>query len=116
MLEQTVKIGWTQNLAIMEADLDLDARYWYLLAVQRFGWSKAELIKRIAAEAHLENTIEEKSQDHEDTETLGKCYGVRNIISQIIAQAVDFLDGLWYNRPWKIYLFQQTGIMSDAYG
>ena len=26
MLEQAVKVGWIQNLAIMEADLDMDAR------------------------------------------------------------------------------------------
>ena len=73
ILEQVMKIGWTQNLAIMEADLDLDARYWYLLAVQRFGWSKAELTKQIAAEAHLKNTIEEESQRHKGTDALGKC-------------------------------------------
>lgn len=27
MLEQAVKVGWTQNVVIMESDLDMDARY-----------------------------------------------------------------------------------------
>lgn len=66
MLELAVKIGWMQNLTIMEADLDLDARYWYLLAVQRFGWSKAELTKQIAANAHMETTIREEAQDYKN--------------------------------------------------
>jgi len=61
MLEQAIKVGWTQNLVIMEADLNMDARYWYLLAAQRFGWSKAKLTNQIAADAHLKSTIEEKA-------------------------------------------------------
>ena len=35
-LAQTMKIGWTQNIVIMEAGLDMDARLWYLWAVQRY--------------------------------------------------------------------------------
>lgn len=100
----------------MEADLDMDARQWYLLAVQRFDWSKAELTKQITAEAHLENTIEEESQNHEDVDTLGKYYGLRNNVSQIVAQAVDFLDRRWYNKYQQICCFRQMGIVGDAYG
>ena len=54
VLAQAMKIGWTQNIVILEADLDMEARCWYLQAVRRFGWSKAELAKQIIARTHLE--------------------------------------------------------------
>ena len=37
VLAQAMKIGWTQNIIILEADLDMGARCWYLQAVRRFG-------------------------------------------------------------------------------
>lgn len=116
MLEQVVKVGWTQNLAIMEADLDMDARYWYLLAVQRFGWSKAELTKRIAANAYLDAVVEEEAQGSESTDAFESLTRVKLSISKNITHAVDFLDSLWYNRPQGICPFRQTGIMGEAYG
>ena len=116
MLEQAMKVGWIQNLAIMEADLDMDARYWYLLAAQRFGWSKAELTKQIAAEAHLENTVGEEAQDYEGADALRNHHVIRDNISRTVAHAVDFLDGLWYNVFGEIYFFRQTGIVGKAYG
>lgn len=33
-------IGWTQNVVILEAELTVRERTWYIQAVQRFGWSK----------------------------------------------------------------------------
>lgn len=116
MLEQTVKVGWIQNLAIMEADLNMDARHWYLLAAQRFGWSKAELTKQIAAEAHLKSTVGEEAQDQENADALRNRYVIKDNISRTIAHAVDFLDGLWYNVFGEIYFFRQTGIAGEPYG
>lgn len=68
MLAQTMKVGWTLNAVIMEADLDMETRYWYLLAVQRFGWSKAELIKQIAAGSHTRNAFEKETQSNENVD------------------------------------------------
>ena len=116
MLEQAMKIGWTQNLAIMEADLELDARYWYLLAVQRFGWSKAELTKQIAANAHLETTIREEAQDNKNIGISPKHPKVKKMIIKTISQAVDFLDGLWYNKHQRLCCFRQKDIVCEAYG
>ena len=48
------RIGWTQNVVILEADLDLSLRLWYMRAVRQFGWSKLELIAMIENEAHTE--------------------------------------------------------------
>jgi len=33
---------------------DLEERAWYIQAVHRFGWTKAELLGQIHAKAHLE--------------------------------------------------------------
>ena len=51
-LSLAMKIGWTQNVVIMEADLAVEVREWYLKAVEQFGWSKVELIEKITTNAH----------------------------------------------------------------
>ena len=45
LLSRAMKLGWTQNVVIMEADLTMELRGWYLNAAVRFGWSKAQLIE-----------------------------------------------------------------------
>ena len=57
-LIQTMTIGWTQNVVILEAELTLQERAWYIRAVQQFGWSKLELQRKIAAGAHLEISLD----------------------------------------------------------
>ena len=58
VLAQAMTIGWTQNVVILDADLTLQERDWYIRAVGQFGWSKLELQRQIAANAHLENTLD----------------------------------------------------------
>ena len=52
LLSLALQVGWTQNVVIMEADLSMELREWYLKATSQFGWSKAELKEKIANEAH----------------------------------------------------------------
>lgn len=52
VLKEALLIGWTQNVVIMEADLSMDQRHWYLRAVLQFRWSKAELLRQISDSAH----------------------------------------------------------------
>ncbi len=52
LMEQAMEVGWTQNVVILEADLDMEQRMWYLQAVRQFGWSKAELTAKISENAH----------------------------------------------------------------
>ncbi len=52
LMAQAMEVGWTQNVVILEADLDMEQRMWYLQAVRQFGWSKAELTAKIAEKAH----------------------------------------------------------------
>ena len=58
VLAQAMTIGWTQNVVILEAELSLQERAWYIQAVHRFRWSKLELQRRIAAQAHLEIALD----------------------------------------------------------
>ena len=58
VMAEAMNIGWTQNIVIMEADLTLQEKAWYIQAVRQFGWSKLELAKQIAASAHLEKSLD----------------------------------------------------------
>lgn len=59
LLDLAMQIGWTQNVVILEADLNTEERRWYLCAVKQFGWSKAELQRNIEAAVHLEICLHE---------------------------------------------------------
>jgi len=52
LLTLALQIGWTQNVVIMEADLSMELREWYLRAAKQFGWSKTELTVNIVENAH----------------------------------------------------------------
>ena len=53
IMAEAMTIGWTQNVVIMEAELPLQEKMWYIRAVRQSGWSKSELAKQITASAHL---------------------------------------------------------------
>ena len=69
LLDQAMQIGWTQNVVILEADLNTAERCWYLCAVRRWGWSKAELQRKIESQAHQEAYLDE-SKDQCYTERI----------------------------------------------
>ena len=52
LLRCAMELGWIQNVVIIEADLTMELREWYMKATKQFGWSKTELIANIAANAH----------------------------------------------------------------
>ena len=58
VMAEAMTIGWSQNIVIMEADLTINEKAWYIRAVQEFGWTKLELTKRIAVTAHLEMSLD----------------------------------------------------------
>ena len=58
LLRLAMKIGWTMNVVIMEADLTRDARKWYLEQARAQQWSKVLLLEKLASEAHLEKTLD----------------------------------------------------------
>jgi hypothetical protein len=52
LLSRAMELGWIQNVVIMEAELTMELRKWYMKAAKQFGWSKTELIANIAEKAH----------------------------------------------------------------
>lgn len=58
VLTESMTIGWTRNVVILEAELTLQERAWYIQAVRKFGWSKLELQQMIKANAHLETALD----------------------------------------------------------
>jgi len=70
LLSRAMKLGWIQNVVILEVDLTIELREWYIKAAKQFGWSKTELIAYIASNAHedviLSSEEEHKEVDQED--------------------------------------------------
>ncbi len=62
-LRLAMKIGWTLNVAIIEAELTKDARHWYLQKANAGGLSKTELLGMIESAVHLEISLDESKQD-----------------------------------------------------
>lgn len=48
LLALAMELNWTQNVVIMEADLTIEQREWYMRAAKQFKWSKIELFAHIA--------------------------------------------------------------------
>ena len=53
IMAEAMTIGWTQNVVIMEAELPLQEKMWYIRTIRQSGWSKSELARQITASAHL---------------------------------------------------------------
>ena len=68
LLSRAMQLGWIQNVVIMEANLTMDLREWYMKAVKQFGWSKTELIAYIAAKAHEDIVLPSEEAEHNDVD------------------------------------------------
>ncbi len=91
VMAETMTIGWTQNVVIMEAELTVQERAWYIRAASQLKWSKLELQREIAANAHMEISLditdavcytEEKIETEEFSGHVAsqdsQCYGASN--------------------------------------
>ena len=81
LLCRAMKLGWIQNVVIMEADLTMDLREWYMKAAKQFGWSKIELIANIAEYGKLiafciENDISVFRTYWDEREKGDRCYSI----------------------------------------
>lgn len=59
MLELAMQLGWTQNVVILEAELNSEERRWYLQAAKQFSWSKTELQQAIASDTYQQRMPDE---------------------------------------------------------
>ena len=60
--EQALRLNWTQNVVVMEANLSMEQRAWHLRACGEYGWSKSELKSKIDSGAHLEVSLDGSSK------------------------------------------------------
>ena len=67
LLVEAMRLNWTQNVVIMETELTMDERHWYIRKAAESGLSKAELLRMIERAEHSEIALGE----NEDT-----CYTV----------------------------------------
>ena len=51
VLTEAMALGWTQNVVILEAELTVQERMWYIRAVRQYGWPKLEIQRKITVGA-----------------------------------------------------------------
>ena len=103
LLALAMEIGWTQNVVILEADLSMEERRWYLGAVRQFGWTKVELPRNIETEIHMEVCHDKRDVQRQTT------YVLHALRTKLISRW-DRLESLLSRRPscqlyagWKQY-------------
>lgn len=107
LLSLAMQLGWTQNVVILEADLVMEQRAWYLKAAKQFGWSKVELIANIDAKAHenivlaIEDNVCYIVEQEEKTATSDKKVICWNLIKRFRSRWRTKEGGLW---RWPIML------------
>ena len=54
LMNTAMQVGWTLNVAIMEAELTMAERRWYLQTTLQNGWTKSVLLQKLKVKTHLE--------------------------------------------------------------
>ena len=114
LLALAMEIGWTQNVVILEADLNMEERRWYLRAVRQFGWTKAELQEKIAFAAHLENQLDGSeipcyTESGNSKATSNQTYKFRY---REIQQSVIRLNAPQGVQPWHRLAWQESQLIA----
>ena len=70
LMNTAMQVGWTLNVAIMEAELTMAERRWYLQTTLQNGWTKSVLLQKLKVKTHLEDgkmaiTMEMENEDEE---------------------------------------------------
>ena len=124
LLRLAMKIGWTLNVVIMEAELTSEARKWYLEQARERQWSKKELLDILSSgfepdtEADHENSslrfsescgiINQKMKEQPLSHlaiTLSKAMQVRTFRSSFWKRPRNWLDLLLTEICWTAYWF-----------
>ena len=114
LLSRAMELGRIQNVVIMEAELTMELREWYMKAAKQFGWSKTELIANIAKNAH-ENivlAIEDEvcyTVEQEEKQTVPRMEAPA-VIKTVIHKAIRRVRKRWLiwkggGRRWRIMLW-----------
>lgn len=122
LLTLAMQLGWTQNVVILEMDLSMELREWYMKAVMQFDWSKTELMANIAVNAHenivlaIEDEVcyivaqEEKQVDSQKKKPVVIKSVIRKAIRRIRKCWLIWKDGgkRWDTMLWEISMEKQT--------
>ena len=103
LLRLAMKIGWTLNVVIMEAELTMDARKWYLEQARELRWSKAVLLEKLASAAHLEKPL--------DAET-DTCYTNKEVRKKSAAASVATISSHWL-KTHKCFLGNAVDLLCN---
>lgn len=60
IMRQAMRLGWTQNVEILERCSSNEERAWYIRAVLHFGWKKARLQEAIESQTWLHSSLDEQ--------------------------------------------------------
>ena len=101
LLAEALSLNWTQNVVILEADLTLAERGWYIRQAAAGGLSKAELLRMIGSSAHLEIPLDQ-TDDCWYTEDNDK-------VSERVQHEEDpvYLPRQYPKKPRKSLLYQR---------
>lgn len=93
LLRCAMQLGWIHNVVIMEAELTMDLREWYMKAVKQFDWSKTELIAMIASEVHQEIVLDNEVEicDNINSEKGISYISVKNGFQLFLEQLVRYV-------------------------
>ena len=91
LLRLAMKIGWTLNVVIMEAELTTTARKWYLEQARVQQWSKATLLEKLASAAHLEKPLDAEAD---------ACYTDEKTEDEMRQPAAAVLQQCWIISPF----------------
>lgn len=72
IMNEAMSLGWTQNIVILEADLTVRERLWYIRAALRFDWSKSALAQQITKSAHISLDLAEEVCYTEENDPAGE--------------------------------------------
>ena len=125
LLSHAMKLGWIQNVVIMEADLSMDLREWYMKAAEQFGWSKTELIANIAANAHanivlaIEEEVcyiveqEEKQTESDSDASVDIMKKIHQSVQRIRKWWLIWKGGgrRWHTMLWETFTVKQIASM-----
>ena len=78
IMNEAMSLGWTQNIVILESDLTMQERSWYIRAALRFSWSKSVLVQQIATAAHLSLDLAEEvcyTEENDFESSSSQCNG-----------------------------------------
>ena len=121
LLSLAMQIGWTQNVIIMEKDLTMDLREWYMKAALQFGWNKAELADKINGSAHKNIALDiEIKQDEPANRTncINYCQVVVSVFKEITLMLIRENQKQYelnLGRRWRHYFHCQYSYSKAAF-